>query len=190
MKTIAIILISVWVSIHSLAQIAPQKYFIEFMDRYNSPYSITRPQEFLSLRSIERRQKQGIAIVQNDIPVNDTYINELRKYNVGILNRSKWFNGVTIYCLNPAIIDSIYMLPFVKRVVKNVFIKTLSNYKPYNKYKLEEVSHEYFVHVTIPASLSNNSNPLYDYGPSFKQIHMLKGDSLHKMGYRLSLIHI
>ena len=76
------------------------------------------------------------------------------------------------------------MLPFVKRVVKNVFIKTLSNYKPYNKYKLEEVSHEYFVHVTIPASLSNNSNPLYDYGPSLKQIHMLKGDSLHKMGYR------
>ena len=76
------------------------------------------------------------------------------------------------------------MLPFVKHIVKNVFIKKLNNYEPYDKHKLEEVSHEHFAHLTIPANLSNNINPLYDYGPSFKQIHMLKGDSLHKMGYR------
>ena len=184
MKTITIILISVLVSFHSLAQIAPQKYFIEFMDRFNSPYSITRPQEFLSVRSIERRQKQGIAIVQNDLPVNDTYVNELRKYNIGILTRSKWFNGVTIYCLNPAIIDSINMLPFVKHVIKNGFIRKACNYESNYKFRLEEASLQYFNRVTIPSNLSNNVNQIFSYGPSYNQIHMLKGDSLHKMGYR------
>ena len=184
MKTITIILISVLVSLHSLAQIAPQKYFIEFMDRFNSPYSITRPQEFLSVRSIERRQKQGIAIVQNDLPVNDTYVNELRKYNIGILTRSKWFNGVTIYCLNPAIIDSINMLPFVKHVTKNGVTSKACNYESICKFRLEEASLEYYNHITIPANQSNNVNPIFNYGPSYNQIHMLKGDSLHKMGYR------
>ena len=174
MKTITIILISVLVSFHSLAQIAPQKYFIEFMDRFNSPYSITRPQEFLSIRSIERRQKQGIAIVQNDLPVNDTYVNELRKYNIGILTRSKWFNGVTINCLNPAIIDSINMLPFVKHVIKNVFTSKLYSYESIYKYRLEEASLEYLNHITIPANLSNNVNPIFNYGPSYNQIHMLQ----------------
>ena len=184
MKTFAIILISIWISVQTVAQVAPQKYFVEFMDKYNSPYSVTRPQEFLTSRAIERRQKQGIVIAENDIPVNQTYITALRRFNVGFFTESRWFNGVTIYCLNPAIIDSIRLLPFVKHVVKDVNIIKLKSYIPANKYVLEEVLHEYGTPVAVPAQSCYNGNQSYNYGPSYKQIHMLRGDSLHKMGYR------
>ena len=184
MKTIAIILITVWVSFQSMAQIAPQKYFIAFMDKTNSPYSVTRPQEFLSARSIERRQKQGIAIAENDLPVNQTYINAIRNFGAVILTRSKWFNGVTIYCLNPLIIDSILTLPFVKHVFKNSFSNKVKNYIPDNKHMSEEALRESFGKITIPTNSVNIGNRGFDYGPSYRQIHMLNGDSLHKMGYR------
>jgi len=187
MKNLAIILVfafSVWVPQQSKGQVAPQKYFVEFTDKADSPFSVDRPQEFLSPRSIERRRKQGIAIEQNDLPVNSSYVNRVRPFTNDILTRSKWLNGITIYCLNPSFIDSINRLPFVKRMIKNLNITNVSNYYTENKFKLEESLLEYNL---IPSSSVNtcyNGNTGYDYGPSLRQIQMLKGDSMHKMGYR------
>ncbi len=184
MKKLAIYIILAGVSILSRAQVAPQKYFVEFMDKNNSPYSINSPAQFLSYRAIERRQKQGIPVVENDIPVNQSYVNRLREYSVNILTRSKWLNGVTVYCLNPSVIDSILQLPFVKRVIKNSLFKNVNALKPNDKYKLEEVSLNV---IDPPASLNDagyKMNTGMNYGPSFNQVHMLNGDSLHKLGYK------
>ena len=56
----------------SFSGIAQQNYkvLIRFTDKENSEYSISNPQQFLSERAINRRQKQSIEIRQNDIPVN------------------------------------------------------------------------------------------------------------------------
>ena len=184
MKKTAIILLLCWVSICVTAQIAPQKYFIEFMDKTNSPYSISRPNEFLSLRAIERRQKQGVAIGQDDIPVNQTYVERVRSYGVNVLTRSKWFNGITIYCLNPTIVDTILRLPFVKRIIKDKSINSIYSSNSGDKFSLNEASLN-DNHIPGFTGKSNYSgNPAYDYGPSYNQIHMLKGDSLHKLGYK------
>src|SRR5512145_655552 len=51
-------------------QTAPEKYRIEFTDKLNSPYSVDVPGEFLSQKALERRQRQGIAVTMNDLPVN------------------------------------------------------------------------------------------------------------------------
>ncbi|MEI7726958.1 MAG: S8 family serine peptidase, partial [Bacteroidota bacterium] len=184
MKKLAIILILVLVSVAALSQVAPQKYFIEFMDKTNSLYSINSPAQFLSYRAIERRQKQGIPIIENDIPVNESYINRIRTYNVTVLTRSKWFNGITIYCLNPSIIDSIMRLPFVKRLYKSQFIENLNTSYSDNKFRLEEVLLNVTGQSPVPKKSGYMVNTGYDYGPSFNQIHMLNGDSLHKLGYR------
>ena len=187
MKNLAIILVfalSVWLPEQSKGQVAPQKYFVEFTDKADSPFSVDRPQEFLSTRSIERRRKQGIAVEQNDLPVNSSYVNRVRPFTNDILTRSKWLNGITIYCLNPSFIDSINRLPFVKRIIKNSNTIYVSDYNSDDKFKLEESLLEYNF---IPYSSVNKcykSNTGYDYGPSLRQIQMLKGDSMHKMGYR------
>ncbi len=184
MKKIAIILILAGVSLSTLAQVAPQKYFIEFMDKTNSIYSINSPAQFLSYRAIERRQRQGIPIVQNDLPVNQSYINRVKQYSVTELTRSKWFNGITIYCLNPSIIDSILKFPFVKRIYKSSEVDRVKHSKSDDKFMLDEVMLQYNSFSPASSKSGYNGNTGYDYGVSYNQIHMLNGDSLHKLGYK------
>ncbi len=184
MKKIITFLILISVSVANMAQVAPQKYFVEFMDKTNSLYSVNSPHQFLSNRAIERRERQGIAIELNDIPVNQSYINRVRSYNVTILTRSKWFNGITIYCLNPSIIDTILQLPFVKRIYKCNVYNNVNSLISVNKDVSNEVLHYQRDRVRFPAQTGNFCNTGYDYGPSFQQIHMLNGDSLHKLSYR------
>lgn len=81
------------------AQVAPSRYWVQFTDKNNSPYSIDRPEEFLSQRSIDRRVKYGIEIDEFDIPVNQNYIDAVAECGAEILNPSKWLNGVTIRLL-------------------------------------------------------------------------------------------
>ena len=184
MKTVAFIIISVWISVHCLAQIAPQKYFIGFTDKDNSPFSVTRPGEFLTQRALDRRTRQGISITDNDLPVNPSYIARLLHMNLTVLNASKWFNGVTIYCTNQATLDSIQQLPFVNKILKCTKLKNINSYISDNKFILEEALHEPNALIPLPANPDNPVNPKFNYGPSFRQIHMLNGDSLHKMGFR------
>ncbi len=73
MRTIALLLTVICISTASYAQVAPNKYFIAFTDKENSPFSVDRPLEFLSVKSVERRNRQGIAVVSNDIPVKTDY---------------------------------------------------------------------------------------------------------------------
>jgi len=56
------------------AQIAPDKYWVQFTDKNGTPYSLDAPEEFLSARAIERRLVQGIEFTENDLPVNPAYL--------------------------------------------------------------------------------------------------------------------
>lgn len=188
MKKTAIIIITalvIWLSPDAIAQVAPQKYFVEFMDKTDSPFSIDRPQEFLSSRAIERRQKQGIPIDESDLPVNTNYINRVRVFTNSILTRSKWFNGITIHCLNPAMVDSISRLPFVKSVTKNIKRNEyINNEYSDNKFIKDEVILQVDFSDLAKKNSDYNRNMMFEYGPSYRQINMLNGDSLHRLGYR------
>jgi serine protease AprX len=43
-----------------------------------TPFSISDPTQFLSTRSIERRQKQNISIIEEDLPVNPGYVSQVK----------------------------------------------------------------------------------------------------------------
>ncbi|MCK4344679.1 MAG: serine protease, partial [Bacteroidales bacterium] len=62
------------------------KYWIQFTDKLNSPYSLEHPADYLSDRAIDRRFKQGILITDNDIPVNPEYVYSLSRLGLKILN--------------------------------------------------------------------------------------------------------
>lgn len=55
--SLLIILLIIGVSVMAQIQVAPDKYWIQFTDKSNTPYSIDRPDEFLSERAIQRRKK-------------------------------------------------------------------------------------------------------------------------------------
>lgn len=148
------------------------RYWIQFTDKNNSPYSVSSPSAFLSARAIQRRTNQGISVVQNDLPVNPAYADSIKNVpNVTLLNRSKWFNAVTVYTTDTNALNLIKSFSFV------------ANTKPVQRHKgsrkLEEDSYKPWegTKQTLPSVQS------YNYGPSFHQIDMVNGVCLHDLGY-------
>jgi len=179
MKIFYLVICLAAISIGSMAQVAPDKYWVKFTDRNNSPYSVNAPEAFLSQRSLERRALYGIDIIENDLPVNPQYLEAVANTGVTLLNTSKWFNSVTIYTTDPNALDAINQLPFVESVVK---VKGHKN-------ALSEDEKPFFANESYDAAPEENlyksllAGKSYDYGSAYNQIHMLNGDALHDMGY-------
>jgi len=101
----------------SFAQIAPDTYWVQFSDKDNTPYSLSQPEQFLSQRAMDRRAAYGIAYDELDLPVDPAFIAAvLATGDVQLLNRSKWFNAITIRTTDHAAILLIQELPFVQAV--------------------------------------------------------------------------
>ena len=122
MKTLFTLLFGLILTSFSFAQIYPDKYFIAFTDKNNSPYSIENPQEFLSQRALERRERYNIAIDEHDLPVNPQYLQAIADIGVQLINPTKWLNGVTISTNDQSKLNEIAALPFVANVFKNIVL--------------------------------------------------------------------
>jgi serine protease AprX len=72
------------------------RYMVFFADKTNSTYSVSKPQEFLSEKAIERRLNQKIPIGVNDLPVNRHYIDSLQDLGIKVFYQSRWMNGVLV----------------------------------------------------------------------------------------------
>lgn len=94
---------------------AQDRYMVFFTDKAGSAFSINSPQEFLSPRSIARRQKQSIPIIEQDLPVNSSYVMALENLGAETYYTSKWLNGVLIQA-EALLIPAIEALDFVDRV--------------------------------------------------------------------------
>ena len=160
-----------------VAQIAPTKYYVQFTDKNNSPYSLDHPEDFLSQRAINRRSNQGIGYDATDIPVNPQYISGVAATGVQILNPTKWMNGVTVKTDNPALIDSINTLPYVVNV-RSVSGSARNVSKPF-------FDRESFGPSEKAKELATGNNAYsFDYGDAFGQINLINGIPLHEAGYR------
>lgn len=150
----------------SIAQTS--KHWVGFTDKNNSPFSLDKPQEFLSERAIERRKKFNIALDSTDLPVNPAYLQAIRNAGGTVLHTSKWFNGATIEVDNFASFLQITRLPFVKEdreVGKKAFDYDREPKEP----RIRNVS-------------KRNYEPS-DYGLAFDQIAIHNGHLLHNAGF-------
>ncbi|MDP2723483.1 MAG: S8 family serine peptidase [Bacteroidales bacterium] len=159
------------------AQIAPDKYYVQFTDKNNSPYSIDQPDEFLSQRALDRRAKYDISISEEDLPVNPQYLQGVADLGVQILNPTKWMNGVTVFCDNPAIMDLVLDLPYVQSTVK------LPDNHDGGKVK-SFFANESVVKAPDMGSTNFKSTRSMDYGGAGPQINQIDGIVLHDMGYQ------
>lgn len=91
------------------------RYMVFFTDKEGTTYSTLDPSEFLSERAITRRLNQGIDVVEQDLPVNSTYVQGVRETGADVFFQSKWFNGVLVQC-DQSLIPAIENLSFVDRV--------------------------------------------------------------------------
>ncbi|MBL4654249.1 MAG: S8 family serine peptidase [Bacteroidia bacterium] len=146
-----------------------KKYWVLLTDKNNSYYSINDPAQFLSPRAIERRSNQNIPIKENDLPVSKIYVDSIKGQGGQIINRSKWFNAVTIKAQDSSTLLSILNLPFVKQISPIAFSKR------------DPVDYQLKMSTGKTQNFADIKDE--DYGLAFNQIKMLNGHLLHQAGY-------
>jgi serine protease AprX len=162
----------VLLTINGYAQTVYTRYFVAFADKNNSNYSVSNPQQFLSQRAINRRTNQGIAITNEDIPVDTAYVRRVEKTGALVMCRSRWFNGVVVRLTNQAQLDSLISLPFVVNANPLARVKAPKKFIP-----LAEINN-----ISNQKTTATQSN-VFNYGQSQNQIYMLNGECLHNQGY-------
>ena len=162
------ILFFLFCGINLFSQAAPwQMYYVQFSDKNSNPYSTGSPLQFLSQRSLERRAKARIEVTQEDLPVNPTYVDSLRNICDKIICTSKWLNGATVQIHDSAQIIRIDSLYFVKSI-SEVHIKKYND------------GYHAIENNMLAASVGPS---VADYGNSFTQLSIEKGNVLHSLGY-------
>jgi serine protease AprX len=145
---------------------APRRYRVEFVNKDNNPYSLDAPASFLSEKSLSRRQRQGISLSFNDLPVTPSYIDSIRSAGAVVLTVSKWFNAVTIIAEKDSILELIAKLSFVR---KNPVARTLPSVSPSSPVN--------------EGMQTVNALQDFEYGASGWQTAIHKGQLLHSHGY-------
>ena len=144
---------------------------VTFRDKPQTSHSLTRPTEFLSERSLARRQKQGIATDTTDLPVSNAYLQAIAPYTDSLLCVLKWSNSAIILPkagINP---DSLLSLPMVISAMPVTTLPVKSNNRPANKFAEEQF---------VPMNYAEDGGK---YGASYRQINQLNLDLLHARGF-------
>ncbi len=170
-KTIIFACLLLSITNELLAQF-PGKYWVKFTDKNGSPYTIGNPSAYLTARSIARRTAQGIAIDITDIPVNQTYINQVNATGAQVFQRSKWMNAAIVIINNATQLSAINNLTCV------------SSSAPVGKYIKTKSSEELSVNAIEPSYKKQSQVTAYNYGPSFTQVNQIGADCMHNEGYR------
>ncbi|MFM1932838.1 MAG: hypothetical protein RL226_2141 [Bacteroidota bacterium] len=164
MIRVLVVVACLW-SFASSAQTAPTKYWIQFTDKSNSPYSLQAPEAFLSQEALIRRAKNGYPITTEDLPVNEDYIAAVTALgNVQVMHTSRWFNAISAKIVDDGVVAAIEQLPFVLQV------KKVPVYQ-------QPAMPEYALRSTV---LGQDTSA---YGYGLQQIVQLNGLFLHGAGF-------
>jgi subtilisin family serine protease len=178
LKKITFLFLLLALMLQVVAQHPATCYRIQLKDKNQSPYSVTRPEEFLSPRAISNKARYNINITEQDLPVNPQYKQQICAVNntIQILAESKWQNTVVIYCPDSMALEVIKNLPFTDTAVT-----------PVASYILDDVDGK---SETVPANAESmllngdfHFDSLYDYGPAWAQIAFHNGHKLHELGF-------
>ncbi len=143
------------------AQSGTHKYFISFTDKANTNYSLSAPEEYLSAKTIAKRNQFFIGFDSTDIPVNRWYADSLVALGFKLKNTSKWFNGIIVSTTDSLLVNE----------VDFSFVDTIIYFGSWQNNKS----------VDVKWSSSFNSA---DYGIAYNQLQMLGGDKMHAKGFK------
>ncbi len=136
-KTFLTFIITLFFSAYSMGQLAPERYVVFFNTKQGTPYTLTQPNEFLSARAIENRNKRGIQIDSLDLPVNPRFIDSLNSVVPRVLYTSRWLNFAVVEASAEQISD-VESFTFVKEFrEKKTSQKSLKEQKD-SKFELEQ----------------------------------------------------
>jgi len=142
------------------------KYMVLLKDKTGTPFSAAQPSAFLSQRSVDRRTRQGIAVTTRDLPVNPTYVTQIRQTGAKVWYTSRWLNAVLVEATS-AQLTAIRALSFVTGIEFNRALRTA-------RLSAEKQT------TTTQQKFGMDA---FNYGASLSQIQMLGADAMHDQGY-------
>ena len=180
-RTIIFSIITLLFATAVIAQ-TPAKYWVAFTDKKGTPYSIDKPEAFLSPRAIELRKAHGIAIDERDLPVSPNYVRQVLALDTAArcFTTSKWLNGMTVYALREDMKEAIEKLPFVDSVERTDVPKDtlLPPWEPAYVFPGSGGQPTFSYQHDV---LKNN---VFDYGKAAQQVRVNNVQWLHRMGFR------
>ena len=180
MKKLMLIVMATVMMAAAFAQ-SPAKYWVAFTDKKGTPYSIDKPEAFLSPRALELRKAHGIAIDERDLPVNPDYVRQVLALDTAArcFTTTKWLNGMTVYALRDDMKEAIEKLPFVDSVERTDVPKE----------PLPPAGPAYVFPggggqpmLTYQSDIQKNND--FDYGQATLQVRVNNVHWLHRMGFR------
>lgn len=145
-------------------------YRLYLKDKVGSPYSFSHPRDFLSERSLLRRQRQHLTLDSSDLPVSKLYLDAIADAGLQVVCKSKWNNTVLVRSRHQNVQGKVKQLPFVKKVMlvfsspDSISASKRSNFhKELNRW---------------------DTSATDEYGMATDQVSSLDGIKLHHAGFR------
>lgn len=146
------------------------RYRVAFTDKANNPYSVKRPQEFLSAKALARRAKYRLKVDEHDLPVSPVYLQYLSDNGYRVVNVSKWNNTAVVETADSAGIKRLADVKFVKSL-RCVYESPDSIYPADVDDRKDQIT-------ALSDTLADA------YGHSRHQTSMLGVDRMHEDGFR------
>ncbi len=142
--------------------------FVYFKDKPNKAAFYSNPLSELSQKSLDRRANLGIALNDQDAPIEPSYVTNIANLGYTVTDYSKWLNGVAVDATSDQIAE-LSTLPYVASVEK--FAKTgkmTSTGKKFEKFE--------------PINLRDGKTS-FNYGTGAAQIDQVNLRALHVAGF-------
>jgi len=148
-------------------------YLISFKDKKGTTFAVDRPEEFLSERSLSRRAAHNAPVTEADLPLSPEHLDRVLETGANLWLKSKWMNAVVVAAAGPQ----------VKALRKLRFVSDVELVAPvqYDRASVLPVVPD----LTRPAPVVDTvpvEKRFYGYG--WDNLSHMKGDSLHRWGFR------
>ena len=152
----------------------PPSYIYRYylVDKDGSSHTLDKPHRFLSRKSLERRQRQGLALDSTDLPVPRHYVRQFEVKGAHVLGTSRWQNTVLVRSADTVLLQRLAELPCV-REWRCVYVAP------------DSLETEKDIRWNVREEFNPwDSLPGEPYGTAREQIETLGGVKMHQSGFK------
>lgn len=151
--------------------------WVFFTDKGNEIQNyLSKPTTVVSKKSLKRRAKvlsEDKLITVKDVPINQSYIDQVKAKGFQVKQKTKWFNGVSGWATKDELIQ----------IANSQFVKQLDIVYRFRKDNFEEESlNDNQEEINQNLSKPEGTNSL-NYGQSFTQLNQITVPQVHDLGY-------
>lgn len=146
--------------------------WVYFTNKPDAAYYLANPLQMLTQRALDRRTAQDIALDNTDVPIAQTYIDQITAVTgITVMAKSKWLNALHVRGTqtNIQLLTNLSFVSHVQFANSNLNSRQSGSNARSNELKLVNKQLEILVD--------------YNYGDSSNQIQMLNGHLLHQQNY-------